>query len=79
MRDRVGNNGKEGEDSRSLTGEGIEGGGVGFAPTPSREPPWTETTSLPFALAEGGYLLPSHRAEGGRIPSHRWRSLLRAS
>ncbi|MQL84586.1 hypothetical protein Taro_017086 [Colocasia esculenta] len=27
------------EDNQSLTEEGIEGGGVGFAPSPSQEPP----------------------------------------
>ncbi|MQM17303.1 hypothetical protein Taro_050271 [Colocasia esculenta] len=45
MWDGVGNSGKEGEDSRSLTGEGIEGRGVGFTPSLSQGPPWGGASS----------------------------------
>ncbi|MQM04947.1 hypothetical protein Taro_037759 [Colocasia esculenta] len=55
----------ERKDSRSLTGERIEGGGVGFAPSLSQGPPWGGTSSQSSfsSITENKG---DHLGEGGR-------------
>ncbi|MQL95790.1 hypothetical protein Taro_028456 [Colocasia esculenta] len=53
MRDKVRDSGGKGRGSQSLTGEGIEGGGLGFAPSPSQGPPWGGASSQSsFSIVE---------------------------